>query len=128
MAHESNAYGLAPRQHHDLLDSLNEANTINAGLGQKLQEYAHHRAMMQQSAVGQIAASEKRSLTMRYELDRTKYEIEDMQQQRSVRSAIGSTRSDSMAAASVHEYRQCHTDGIQAAGKLAALVGTLENK
>lgn len=54
----------------------------------------------------QITAFEKQNITMKYERDRMKYEIEDMRQQRSVRSAIRSARSDSMVAASVHEDHQ----------------------
>lgn len=44
VSHESNAYGIAARQSHDLLASLNDANAKNAQLEHTLQEYAQHMA------------------------------------------------------------------------------------
>lgn len=49
-------------QHSDLFGSLNDANTRNAELEQKLQEYAQHMAIMQQSAVQHILAVERQNI------------------------------------------------------------------
>lgn len=95
VAHECNAYGSAARQHNDLLGRLHEANARHAGLEQELQEYAHHLAIMQQCAMEQINASEKKKVIMKYELDRMKHEMEDVRRERSARSDTGSARSGS---------------------------------
>lgn len=60
-------------------------------------------AMMQHNATELINVFEAHKIMTKYELDRVKFEMKGMRQYRSAHSAMGSVRSDSMAATSVHE-------------------------
>lgn len=96
VSNESNAYGIAARHNHDLFGSVNDANAKNAELDHELQECAQHMAFMQQSSAQHISMFERQNITMKREIDRAKFEMDDMTHQRSAQSIAGSIRSEAL--------------------------------
>lgn len=104
VSHESSGCGMAARQNHPFLGSLDDANTKKTALEQILQEYAQHMALMQQRAAQHISIFEQHDLTLKYDIDRMKFEMYDLMQQSPAQVSPKASEAKSWAANPSRRY------------------------